>query len=370
MRIRFDKVRLTPISLLFLFALDSVFSIDAPFPFDPTQEENVLGVQVCKMYADGKKESWAFGSRDIKSALPMEENTTQLIYSMTKAITAIAILQLIEKGKLNLETIVQHELQEIPYKEPIALAYLLSQSSGIPNPIPLRWAHLPEEDGNFKEREKWIQRLSENPELDFFPGKRYAYSNLSYWTLGFLIEKASGLSYREYITKNVLAPLKLTEKELGFKFTSNHSKGYLQKWSFLNLFKSFLIDSKFIGEAESSYVEIKPHHVDGKATGGLIGTACGFATVFADLLKDLPKLLKPKTRDLLFSHALDSKSNSLSMTYGFHIRESKGKILYFKEGGGAGFHGEVQIPESKEFVIVVIGNDTSFPAGKVAENWQ
>ncbi len=160
-----------------------------------TRDGNIPGIQYIVMDSDRIIFEYADGWADIKNQKPMKARTTMMAYSMTKTITAAAILQLVEKGKLALDDSVSMHLTNSPYSKTITIRHLLSQTSGIPNPIPLRWVHLAEKHEEFDEDTALAKVLKGYPKLSFEPGKKYAYSNISYWLLGKIIEKISGRNY-------------------------------------------------------------------------------------------------------------------------------------------------------------------------------
>ena len=134
----------------------------------------------------------------------MMTSTTMLAYSMTKTITAVAVLQLVEQGKLQLDDSADKYLGNNPYGKVITIRHLLAQTSGIGNPIPLKWAHLVEHHEAFDEDAALNKVLKEFPTLSFAPGTKYGYSNIAYWLLGKIIERVSGQPYSVYIAKHIL----------------------------------------------------------------------------------------------------------------------------------------------------------------------
>ena len=143
---------------------------------------------------------------------------------------------------LNLNDSIDMYLSKNSYGAGITIRHLLSQTSGIPNPIPLKWAHLVEKHGEFDEDLALSIVLKDNPKPLFEPGRKYFYSNIAYWLLGKIIEKRSEQTYSSYITEHIMKPLKISENEMGCSIPNpdNHAKEYLAKYSFLNLTKGFL----------------------------------------------------------------------------------------------------------------------------------
>jgi CubicO group peptidase (beta-lactamase class C family) len=110
-------------------------------------------------------------------------NDTFMASSTTKVITATAILQLVEREKIRLDDPASR-YTEHPYGDGITIRHLLAQTSGIPNPLPLRWIHRASEHAGFDENAAFHETVQRHSKLLFTPGTRYAYSNISYWILG------------------------------------------------------------------------------------------------------------------------------------------------------------------------------------------
>ncbi|MCG6169493.1 serine hydrolase domain-containing protein [Leptospira sanjuanensis] len=302
------------------------------------------------------------GLTDIAKNSKITNRMTMMIYSMTKVITAISILQLIGQEKIFLDDPVMKYLPEIPYPKAVKIRHLLSQTSGIPNPIPLKWVHLREENDHFDEESHLRSILSEYPKLNFQPGVKYHYSNISYWLLGRIVAKVSGRSFDQYVRANIFERLDIDKKEADFIIPDSfhHAKGYLPRWSVFNLLKTFLVDKKFFGGYENGWLSINDHYMNGPAFGGLIASAQAVSKILQDLLKENSKLLGKKEVKLLFERQLNSKNEPIEMTLGFHIGFKDERIFYFKEGGGAGFHGELRIYPKEKIATVMIVNNGAF----------
>ena len=333
---------------------------------DHIGKSKIPGIQYIVMNSDESIFEYADGWADIAGHVPMTVSTTMMAYSMTKTITAAAILQLVDTGQLNLDDSIDLYLSENPYGDAVTIRHLLAQTSGIPNPIPLRWAHVAGEHRDFNESAVLAGVLEENPELSFEPGKKYAYSNISYWLLGKIIETASGKSYQEYVKEHILGPLQLEEHEMGFSIApgADHAKGYLAKLSFLNLLKGFLIDTQLVGNYEGTWLNINSHYLNGPAFGGLVGSADGFRKFLQDQLGDESVLFSNDTRTLFYSQQKNNAGESVEMTLGWHVGDLDGIPYYFKEGGGAGYHCEMRVYPEQGIASVIIVNKTSFKSRK------
>lgn len=302
----------------------------------------------------------AAGWADLAGRRPLEPGTTMMAYSMTKTFTAAAVLQLVEQGRLELDTPARALLPEIPYDGRLTVRHLLAQTSGIPNPIPLRWVHLPEAHARYDERAMLARRLAENPALRFAPGERSAYSNLSSWLLGRLIEEASGRSYQAWLREQLFDRLGLPPAEAAFTIPdrARHAKGYLPRWSFMNLARPFLVDGAFIGEYEEGWLHVKDNYLDGAAFGGLVATARAVGRFLQDQLSAESVLLGPEWRGRFHEQQRANDGRPVEMTLGWHV--GRGGAFLFKEGGGAGFHAEMRLYPAARVGTVVIANGGTF----------
>lgn len=313
------------------------------------------------------------GWADIAAQQPMQDSTTMMAYSQTKTITAAAALQLYEHGKLDLKDSIESYIPDLPYKKPITVQQLLSQTSGLPDPIPLKWAHLAEEHQQFDETAALARVLEDNPALSFEPGKKYHYSNISYWLLGQVIEKVSGKKYENYVRQHIIKPLQISQMELDCTIPdlSHHAKGYLAKYSFLNLVKGFLLDKKLIGDKshyEGNWLHIRNHYLNGPAFGGLIGTARAFSKFLQDQLRPKSVLLGDEVKKLFYKQQINNDGGLVNMTLGWHIGHNENIRYFFKEGGGGGFHCEMRIYPDQGIASVIMVNKTIFKPKKVLDS--
>jgi D-alanyl-D-alanine carboxypeptidase len=322
----------------------------------------VPGLQYVVVTADDVRFDYAGGWADIARQRPMTPDTTMMAFSMTKTLTAVAVLQLAERGVIGLDDGLDRYVPGTPYAgNGITIRHLLAHTAGLPNPIPLRWVHLLEEEPAFDERAAMDSVMNANPKLASAPGERYAYSNIGYWLLGHVIETATRESYADYMKANVLAPLGLGEGvAVGIADPDNHASGYLARYSFTNLLKGFMTDSKFWGDYEGDWLRIKNHHLNGPAFGGLVGSARSFSRFLQDQLSGQSALLAPATQRLLETPATGASGKVVPMTLGWHVGELNGETYLFKEGGGGGFHTEMRTYPERGIGTVVMVTSTDF----------
>lgn len=167
-----------------------------------------------------------FGMANWEHKVLNKPTTKFRIGSLTKAFTALAIFQLHEKKKLNINDCIGKYLPNFPQGEKITIYHCLTNTSGIPNytSFPDFWAtkmRLPSTLNQLIDSFK-------NLELNFEPGSRFEYSNSGYALLTTIIEKVSGMSYGGYIQEKICHPLGMynTGCDEGIKVVPNLATGY------------------------------------------------------------------------------------------------------------------------------------------------
>lgn len=305
------------------------------------------------------------GLANISSGTPLSLKHTMSAFSMTKVLTAIAVFQLVEKNKIELEDALKDYVNH-PFSPMITIRHLLNHTAGLPNPIPLKWVHLAENHEYFNEQNTFELILKKHSNY-IEPGLKFKYSNIGYWLLGKLIEEVSQKKFTKYVTEQIFEPLRLTPDKIGFVIydLKMHAKGYLKRWSVMNLMARFLIDKKVMGDYENGWLHIKNVYVNGPSFGGAIGSAAAFNHIQNDLIMDDSKLLGPISKQLLFTQQRLKNGYKIKMALGYHIGETNGFTYFYKKGGGAGFNSEMRIYPEIGISSVLTANRTSFNSSKV-----
>jgi CubicO group peptidase (beta-lactamase class C family) len=145
-----------------------------------------------------------YGMADIENKIKNSKDTRFAIGSVTKQFTAMAIMQLFEKGKLALNDKLSKYIPDFKNGDKITLHNLLTHSSGIYNYTSLlEFSSMKPENMTLMN----VINLFKNKALNFSPGTKFEYSNSGYVLLTYIIEKVSGLSYDKYLDKNIFKPL-------------------------------------------------------------------------------------------------------------------------------------------------------------------
>jgi len=169
---------------------------------------HIPGISLAVVEGDQIVHQRGFGQARPKGEVPSPQ-TAFFIGSLTKSFTALAVMQLVEAGKIELDTPVQHYLPWFCVADPQASAqmtvrHLLNQTSSLPG-LP-REMVLTDFDDSPKATERQVRALS-TLKLTRPVGSKCEYSNLNYNILGLVIEAASGESYPDYIQRHIFDPL-------------------------------------------------------------------------------------------------------------------------------------------------------------------
>jgi len=333
-------------------------------------QSDLVGIQYRVLSKDRVLFQYEGGFSSLSKKTTMDENTLMQTASMSKVFTAVALLQLEEKELLSINAPLSRYYQNHPYGDQVTLRQLLNHTSGVPNPLPLKWAHLRAEHSSFQENKKLNQILKENPSLDQTPGTEYEYSNLGYWILGKVVEEVSGQDFSNYVTENILKPLQI-QNDSFYTLPKNQevATGYLAKYSFFNLIKNWLSDKKFFGEYRENWLEIRDFYQDGPAFGGLIMNSKAITLFLQDQLGGMSKLLGKNAITRLYEQQNLKNGESVSMALGWHLGEVDGEAYYFKEGGAPGFHSEMRLYPQRGIGSFVMVNRTSFSTKKNLDQW-
>jgi len=327
-----------------------------------TRSSRTPGIQYLVVTSKGVLFAHVSGLSDIRRQVRMDAEATLMAYSMSKTITAAAVLTLVQSGRVGLDDPLKQYVDFMPYGDGVTIRNLISHTSGIPNPLPLRWVHPAESHDSFDEDAVLAAVLRQHPHLSFEPGAKYKYSNIGYWLLGNVVERASGESFPSYVTNQILQPLSISAAEIGYAIAdpAHHSTGYLEKYSLMNLFKYALIDRHLVGDYAGNWLAIRSHYVNGPAFGGLIGNARGFGKFLQDQLRERSALFDPSTRSLFYTHQETTRGDSIPMTLGWHVGTLHGTNFFYKEGGGGGFHCMMRLYPEEGIGTIVMTNATGF----------
>lgn len=277
----------------------------------------------------------AVGKSDIENNVPASKNSLYRIASISKPITAVAILQLWERGLLNLDADVRKYIPEFPEKKyKFTIRQLLNHTSGIRN----------YKEGEFDSKKFFpttndALKLLAFDSLLFEPGTRYAYTTLGYTLLASIVEKVSNTSFEEYLKANIFLPagMQSTFVDKQREIIFNRAKGYEK-------------DAKRkIVNAPLADLSIKV------AGGGLLSTSKDLLLFAKALLGNI--LLKQSTLDMMLSESKLKNGKLLDYGLGFSLAVEEDSLKYFfHNGAGTGFMSMLLVDPKRKIASVHLIN--------------
>jgi len=292
--------------------------------------------------------SKGYGMANLELDVPNTPQTKFQLASVTKQFTAMAILQLQQQGKLNVQDPICQYLLDCPEAwQPITIHHLLTHTSGIPD-----YADSINVDVQ-KHSLSPIELMNLIPKSVEFPaGERFHYSNSGYVILGYIIEQASGELYSIFLLKNIFQPLQMADT--GYDNTSmiikNRADGYLS------------------ATANAEYVNPSVLY----AAGGLYSTVEDLFRWDQALYGD--QLLSQPLRDEMFTSfapplPLDyfgwrlssDEVTDASYGYGWFVGERLNRQWTAHSGSGYGFTNVIERYPSDKVVIIVLSNREARP---------
>ena len=290
-----------------------------------------------------------YGRADAEQNVPMPVDALFEIGSATKQFTAVALLQLRDAGKLSLDDDLTKWLPDFDTRgRKVTLRRLLDHTSGI-----VGLTEMPEFDAlvtNDRFPRDSAYALIRRYPFQFGPGEAQIYNNSGFWLLGLVIEKASGMTYEEYVETRIFAPLGMTRSMYcnSAETIPRRAQGYM-------------IPSAGVVRRAPSNVHTWPY-----AAGSLCSTAGDMVTWLRALHGG--KVLSPASYAELITPSKLNDGTPLRYGMGLQVGSDIRGLRYIGHGGAiAGFMTEVGwYPDAQMAVVVLTNSLGNLDAGAVA----
>lgn len=274
------------------------------------------------------------GMADYEKGTPFELSTATLLCSTTKLFTAIAIMQLNEKGLLDLDDrIIKYYPDQID-GDNITIHHLLSHTAGILRDVTDEKLIDPYENTDKDD----LIRLINQSALRFNPGERMAYSNAGYQLLAGIIETSSGLSYDEYLRHHIFLPA-------GMKNSASASSSTVPKLALGHIFNGL------------RFVKLKPFDLSHAFGSGNIYTTALDMIRFEEALSN-GILVSKESLDMMI---LDRTGLNGNYGYGCYVGEFRGHLWFGHPGNfSSGYHSNfIRYPTEDLSIIILLNNSWS-----------
>lgn len=281
----------------------------------------------------------SLGYSDLQSKEALKPSSLFQLASVSKQFTAVAILQLYEQGKLNLEDSLQKFFPEFPYRG-ISVHDLLTHRSGLPNYMYF-CDHMCSDKVTPIYNADVLELMRNNrPQAYYYPKRKYSYSNTGYCLLASIVEQVSGESFRSYVRKNIFQPLGMD--------------------------KSFLLGETITDSSLLTYGHFANKR---KAGHDFLDGVCGDKGVYSNLL-DLyrwdqglytNKIIKQETLDLAFHPYNPDLRGDENYGYGWRILNTHNDDRIVYHGGlWHGYQPYFVRRINDQTTVIVLSNHTAW----------
>ena len=285
----------------------------------------------------------AYGLADLENQLPMRADGVFPLASATKQFTAMAVLKLVESGKLSLDQRIGDLDPSLPKAiAAVSVRQLLTHTSGIKNISSIEASRAARR--NEADAQSLIGYFAELP-LEFPSGSQFRYSNSNYIVLTRLIELLSGQSYADYLGKTIFEPLGMSHTRYGshIALIPGRAHGYQQDDS------GAWLNAEFISMSQP------------QGAGGLVSNVDDLALWDAALSNG--KLVDPKLQAQAFQPVKLSDDSTQPYGFGWVISEVQGTPSVEHGGFINGFNSQIlRVPQQQILVTVLTNAESLYPA--------
>lgn len=277
----------------------------------------------------------SYGFADIKNNIKTSATTNYRIASVTKQFTAMAIMLLEAQGKINYETTLREVFPNFPkYGDDITIRHLITHRSGLIN------------YNRFIEKERTeqildneiLEKLMETDSTYFSPGSKYAYSNTGYAVLAQIIEKVSGVSFSEFMKREVFDKIDMKNTQVFEvnKPIENRAYGYIVR------------DTSITAKDQSISSAVQ-------GDGGIYSSVLDYAKWDKALYTDT-LLPQEKLQEAFYAWEGDVKTDKSGYGYGWRISYHNNIKVVQHGGSTTGFSTHMIRVPSEQLTAVIFTN--------------
>jgi serine beta-lactamase-like protein LACTB len=281
----------------------------------------------------------AYGIADLENFVPAKVETVFPLASLSKAITATAVLQLVERGQVELDAPIQRYVPGFPEKPwPITVRQLLCHQAGIRHHSEAEWTNT----RHFASLTEALQIFSDAPLLHE-PGTKTLYTSYGYTLLGCAIESASGMSYGDYLRQSIFQPASMERTQIDdhFELVPGRAAGYFKDSS---------------GRLRNSPLTDTSNRIPG---GGLCGTVMDVARFAAAFQSGT--LLKPESVRAMLTRQRIRSGRRAGYGLGWIVSDKSGRTEAWCTGAQPRVSASLLLRPDRQIAVVVLCNLESIP---------
>lgn len=327
------------------------FAPEAAFAsFQSAAERSRAPGVVAAVLRDGHVEhAYAWGGAWCDGSGAADINASFEIGSISKHVTAVALLQLWERGRVDLDASVGTYLDDIPELwKPVTLRQLLTHTSGVPDY---------EEAGGYGVYETSptpaeVYAIVADRPLDFEPGTRWSYSNTGYFLLSLVVQRVSGERFGDYLREHLFEPLGMHHTFMG---------GYAPAGA-------TLAQGCRPGQGEgAARIDVLPIAEASTFGAGGISTTLADWALWDEALFD-GRILTPRAMELLLTPQHLADGSDTGYAFGLGREDFRGAPRVAHSGQTQGFTADYAHYPEPDFSVITFGNSYGAGMGRVAQS--
>jgi CubicO group peptidase (beta-lactamase class C family) len=307
----------------------------------------IPGLALAVATADKVVYAEAFGVRNVDSGEALRPESLFHMASVSKPFVAMAVMQLVERGKVDLDAPVTTYLPYFKLADEryarITVRQMLNHTSGLPDVENYEWASAQNDDGA---AERCVRSLADRT-LVSAPGKRFRYSSLGYDVLGDVIAKVSGESFEVYMKKNVLDPIGMTESTFLYPETNEALRTTGHTW--------------YLGPVASDVYPYNRCHAPSSTLNSSVVEMANWLQVNLDRGRfNGARILDEASYELMWAPSVRAGAKT-QMGLGWFLAEYKGRRVVTHGGGDIGFRSYVALLPDDGVGVVLASNYSQTP---------
>jgi CubicO group peptidase (beta-lactamase class C family) len=326
------------------------------------RSRRIPGLALAVTSADRLLHAEGFGEAVLQPPQAARADTAWLWFSMSKLVTATAVMRLADHGLLDLDAPFRDHLPDVSdVRSAATVRQLLNHTAGIANPLPIRWvrpADAPECDAQLLTR---LHRTIARPRRE--PGRGAAYTNVGYLVLGRVVETAAGEPLREHIRRHVLEPAGMTTTGYRYPPALAAATGYVRAPRVVDPVLRRVFPTGIAGPRHGDQLSLRPFLVNGAAYGGLVGSvadAARFARLhLRDGELDGARVLSVESARHMRQVRWPGKPFDHGLGWFRKPVDDPGRPQFVEHfGAGAGFWNAMRLYPTENLGMVVMANTT------------
>ena len=304
------------------------------------------------------KKSFGLANENTKEKL--NENSIFELASVSKQFTAMAIVILKEKGKLKYDDKMSKFIPELSNYKNITIRNLLNHTGGLPDYLPLMDSVF--DKSKIATNKDIISMFTKlKPKILFEPNTKWEYSNTGYALLASIIEKASGMSYGDYLNKVIFKPLKMTNT---FVYTRRYAPKKINNYAYGYVYSDSLKKYILPDDMEETKMVV---WLDGVVGDGTVNSTVNDLLKWDRALYTSKLISNSSLKDIFTVGELDDKSKT---EYGFgwfiKLNPDFGTLINHSGGWpGYGAYIDRHIDNDKTIIILQNHYDVSLPSKSI-----